>query len=234
MPRYNLRVPSPGDFLYGDGDRSIVADTVEDAREFWFDDTDEVEIYWHSYIGRCRIVYARDVENGDAHDEAEAGDTTVEYAADDGRDLRDGEVRVWEPGWRGTWWNIYRLPPEAQDFRAVPVGVKVWHKRHGDGRTVAGPRRITERSWVVDVEFRDGTTLACTPQAVTLMQTRLASGEQWPRTVWEAKFGDEILAHGHDEGALRTLCAARDARLRAEWEVAQFAAFEASLKAVTA
>jgi hypothetical protein len=55
MARYKLRVPSAGDRLYGDGDTVVVADTREQAREFFEEDRGEPCPYLHSYIGHCRV-----------------------------------------------------------------------------------------------------------------------------------------------------------------------------------
>jgi hypothetical protein len=152
MPRYKLRVPGPGTWLYGDGPSAVVADTIQAAREFFEEyEGDAPQIYLSSYIGSCRVVYKRDIEVMDCHDEAEPGDTTVDYLADNGRELRDHEVRVWVGGWQGPISLVNRDTPSGR-FEEMPPGVKVKHPVWGWGTTVARPLKH-RTGWRVLVEF---------------------------------------------------------------------------------
>lgn len=56
MPKYRLRVPSPGTYLHGDGPEAVVATDIHEAREL----LEEFEV--HSEIGRCRVVYKREID----------------------------------------------------------------------------------------------------------------------------------------------------------------------------
>jgi hypothetical protein len=235
MPKYKLRVPSIGTDLHGDNGTAIVADTIEDAREFWEDYDGEPAIYLSSYIGRCRVVHKRDVDGCECHEDAEPGDTTVDYLVDDGRELRDDEVRVWERGWQGPFSLVNRDEPRGL-FQDMPPGVKVKHEVWGWGTTVARPLRH-RTGWRVLVGFGGLYSGAPFPGAaggiggsprwvgwwaLTLTQTDTPSG-RWPADRWHVDVGDERIAEGIScKVAAEALGDVRDARLRAEWEREQF------------
>lgn len=231
MPRYRLRVPAQGDVLYSDGpDPSIVADTIEVARDCFRDYTpDEQEpIYLHAYRGRCEILYKRDIDNGDGHDGAEPGDTTVWYGPDDPTvPLADNECRVWELGCPRVHWEYDYTPPEPVDWRTIPVGAHVWHKALGSGKTVSRPRRGARgRGAVVDCRF---TWPQYTGPVRTLYVAQLGvqPTRDWPgerRRVTVKVAGDVVAEHVTPWAAdiLRDL---RIMRLDAEWEAETFAAY---------
>lgn len=228
MARYKLRVPQAGDMLYGDGN-CIVADTLVGARAFWEDETGEPAIYLHSYIGRCRIVYASDVENGDCHEDAEAGDTTVDYCRDDGRDLAEDEVRCWEQGAPRPHWHFDYSPPEPVCITTVPVGAPVYHRVLGSGRVVM-PARKGRHGWRLPVRF-GWPDLSGPVRLMMLGQVIVNATLTWPpdmRRVTVSVDG-EVVATGVRERTAEVLRDMRCARLRAEWEAEQFAAYEASL-----
>lgn len=222
MPRYKLRVPTSGDWLYGDGDRAVVADTREEAREHFEEYFGEPAPYLHSYIGRCRIVYKRDVEAGDCHEDAEPGDTTVDYRRDDGGDLAPADVRVWMLGPPPVDWRMETLPPEEITADSIPTGVSVHHRRIGSGKTT-GPGYIVGRWWYLPVEFErfergvrlPWKTLACKVSTIMVMP-----GRDWPQRKFRLTVAGEFVAEG-TEDALRSLRDVRVARLNAEWEAAQ-------------
>lgn len=143
MARYKLRVPEAGTCLYGDGPETVVADSIEEARDL-------LEVFEvHSQIGVCQIVYAADVENGECHEDAEAGDTTVWYTPDDGRELGEDECRVWVVGPPSHGWSLSPLDPDPIDPLTVPVGCSLFLSDRGMSvRTVAEPREEDERCLV--------------------------------------------------------------------------------------
>lgn len=227
MPRYKLCIPQAGDMLYGDGD-CIVADTLDDARAYWEDWTGEPVVYLHSHIGRCRVVFAADVENGDCHDDAEAGDTTIDYIDDDGRDLAENEVRCWEQGAPSPHWTFDYSPPEPVCITTVPVGAPVYHRVLGSGRVVM-PARKGRHGWRLPVRF-GWPDLSGPVRPMMLGQIILNATMDWPgdtRRVTLSVAG-EIVATGVRERTAEVLRDMRRARLRAEWEAGQFAAYEAS------
>jgi hypothetical protein len=223
MARYKLRVPQPGDFLYGDGDTGVVADTREEARQFLADDSGEFVPYLHSYIGSCRVVYKRDFDSCDCHDGAEPGDTTVDYCADDGRELRPHECRVWmsgpPPGLAA--WSMKPIR-EPIDPAVIPVGTSAYHRRIGQGVT-AGPGYVVGHWWYIPIEFRrwDGRvfapwkTLNCKVACIGILP-----GLSWPKSKYRLEINGEHIADG-SERALHTLVDIRVARLNAEWEAQQ-------------
>jgi hypothetical protein len=229
VTRYKLRVPQTGDVLYGDG-IAIVADTLDEAREAWEFEDGEPAIYLHSYIGRCHIVYARDVE--DAHEDAEPGDTTVDYCPDDGRELRDGECRVWMRGAPDWSWDFDYSPPEPVCITTVPVGVPVYHQVLGSGRTV-GHARKGRYGWRIPIRF-GWPDLAGPTRLMMLGQVILNATPAWPgdtRRVTVTVAG-EVVAAGVRERTAELLRDLRCARLRAEWEAEQFAAYDAARAAM--
>jgi hypothetical protein len=246
MPRYKLRVPGPGTWLYGDGPSSVVADTIGDAREFFGEEDGEPAIYLSSYIGSCRVVYKRDVEAMDCHEDADPGDTTVDYLTDDGRELRDHEVRVWVRGWQGPISLVNRDTPSGR-FEEMPPGVKVEHPVWGWGTTVARPLKH-RTGWRVLVDFGGlypeapyvpggAGGIGGSPRwvgwwSLKLTQSATPSG-QWPADRWHVDVGGGRIAEGiADEAAAEALGDARVSRLRAEWEAEQFAAWEREQEAV--
>lgn len=250
MPRYRVSVPEPGTMLYGDGDRTMVADTLQDARRFWEDYEGETVIYLHSWIGVCRVVYKRDVDAGDCHEDAEPGETTVDYRRDDGRALRDGEIRCWELGYGGPRPLVNRDEPVVGDIADAPVGVEVRHAVWGCGFTVARPLRH-RTGWRLLVDFRGlypeadhrpgekynvggigGSPRWVGLAGVQLYQSQTPSG-QWPKTTWHVDIGDERLVEGvAHERIAQALGDASYARRRAEWEAREFAAWEREQTAV--
>ncbi len=227
MTRYKLNVPAAGDMLYGD-ENAIVADTIEEAREWWEDDDDEPCPYLHSYIGRCRIVYARDVENGDFHEDAEAGSTTVDYLPDNGRELAENEVRVWLRGAPDFHWNYAYSPPEAVCISTVPVGAPVYHRVLGSGKVVM-PARNGRHGWRLPVRF-GWPDLNGPVRPMMLGQININATMDWPgdtRRVTVSVEG-EVVATGVREPTASVLRDLRIARLRNEWEAQQMAAYEAA------
>lgn len=227
MPRYKLSVPENGATLYGD-DTAIVADTIEEARDYWEDWDGEPAIYLHSYVGVCRIVYKRDVDNGDCHEDAEPGDTTLDYVDDTGQDLGPNEVRVWMRGAPHLChWRMEPLPREPVHPREIPVGCSVYHPVLGSGRTVA--RALHRRGvWRLPVRFarpphspRFGVEVNVF--AVHIHGTHGRNG--WPGPPkYRLTIGDEHVADG-DQERLRDLADIRSTRLRNEWEAEQARAF---------
>lgn len=222
MPRYKLRVPQPGDWLYGDADTAVVAETLTEAREHFDDYYGEGEHpYLHSYIGRCRVAYKRDVEAGDCHEDAEPGDTTVDYCTDDGRVLGPGECRAWMPGPPPVSWHMRTLPQGEITADTIPIGTSVHHRRLGSGRTLAPGRPICGW-WFIDVEFQrfEGTwrpwkRRTCKVSTISVMPSR-----DWPRRRFELTVADEVLGEGTEDD-LRGLRAARIAEIDAAWKAEQ-------------
>lgn len=110
MPKYKMRLCPPGDYLYCEGETVYVGNTADDALTFYIEEEYEEgpEVWVHPEILRGRIVYARDVENMDCHEDAEPGDTTYDLVTSDPegalRELRGSEVRSWPRGtWRPHW-----------------------------------------------------------------------------------------------------------------------------------
>src|ERR1700756_149501 len=109
MPKYKLRLPGEGDYLDCEGEPVYVGESAADALTFYTDEYEYLEVEWvHPEILRGRIVYARDIENGDCHEDSVPGDSTFDYVTSDPvnalRPLCDGEVRTWPAGaWRPHW-----------------------------------------------------------------------------------------------------------------------------------
>ncbi len=141
MARYKLRVPEIGAFLYGSAETAVVAESIADARTIWFEEMGVVEPFWTCYRGSCRVVYARDIECGDCHGEAEPGDTTVDYLPHDPDEpLAAHEILCFEPGIAcpARWEQQWRDPR----YSRLPVGTKVEHPVFGRG--VMGPGRMVD------------------------------------------------------------------------------------------
>ncbi|HET9198212.1 MAG TPA: hypothetical protein VFN92_08180 [Solirubrobacterales bacterium] len=149
-PQYKLRVPEPGTFLYGDGPEAVVATSIEEARDLL--ETFEV----HSEIGICRIVYKADVDNGEAHEGAEPGDTTVWYQRDDGRDLEEGEVRVWIAGPPSWSWSLGPDGVEPLSLSDIPVGSQFALERGGEDLETTGPAIDDGETITLPVRLRLG------------------------------------------------------------------------------
>lgn len=228
MPRYKLNIPQTGDMLYGDGN-AIVADTREEARELWEDYEGEPCPYLHAHIGRCRVVYARDIEGGDCHEDAERGDTTVDYCRGDAdRPLAENEIRCWELGPPSWDWHYEYTPPEPVSITTVPVGAPVSHRALGSGRVVM-PARKGRYGWRLPVRF-GFPELAGPVRLMMLGQIIINATRYWPgdtRRVTVSVEG-EVVATGVRERTAEQLRDLRCARLTAEWEAAQFAAYEAA------
>lgn len=232
MPRYRLRVPEPGTFLYGDGDTSLVADTIEQAREIYRDERDEPAIYLHSQIGSCQIVYKRDVDACDCHEDAEPGDTTVWLGPDDGRELASNECRVWILGPPHWPWKYDYLEPIAVSWRDIPVGAQARHAVLGQGIVCAPPRtwRASGKP-LFPIRFESGERRDLFLGQIALFHC--AAFPPPPRLVrvWVA---GEVVTDGVTEHAASELVDLRTARLNAEWEAEQFALYESTREAVMA
>lgn len=194
MPRYKLNVPTAGDYLYSDGytDSAVVADTIDEAREL----LESFEV--HSYIGCCRVVYAADVENGDCHEDAEPGDTTVDYCADDGREeLEPHQCRVWMTGPPTFWWQLEPLPPDPIHPSEVPIGCSI----HVDGR---GSTRTTTEPWEADGRWL--TEVAVWPDGrqrfeicLTLDSVHILPTGSWPEVRYRLTVEGEVAEGSKDE-----------------------------------
>ncbi len=229
MPRYKLRVPEEGAILHGDGFAAVAA-TKDAAREYLEDYVGEPVPYLHSYIGSCRVVYARDYENGDCHDGAEPGDTTIDYRTDNGRDLRPHECRVWEVGApRLALWKMELLPPLPIAPETIPVGAPVRHHRLGSGECAGSAFRACGQ-WFLPCAF-DGRAIACEIRARGFgVYYSAAYGSDWapPPPRYRLTINGEHVADG-SEHRLHDLVDIREARLRAEWEAEQDREREAAI-----
>lgn len=223
MAKYRLRVPESGTWLYGDGPPSVVADDIWEARELFEEDEEgNFPIYLHSSIGVCRVLYKRDIEAGDGHEGAEPGDTTVEYCRDDGTPIDPTyQCRVWELGWPGVPWSMSTDPDAKLPRRYIQSGLRAEHPVFGEGETTSG---------VVDghVSAKFGSILVtCHASSLSYFTTHAwPPRDAWPRRV--LNIDGEVVAHGSDD-TLSPIMGVRMARLRAEWEVEQFAIFEREL-----
>jgi hypothetical protein len=232
MTRYKLRPFEQGDELRNDdGTIGIVADTIDVARDCFRDHTEDGEppIYLHSLIGRLRIVYKRDVDNGDCHEDAEPGDTTIDGCArDDGRELRPDEVRWWELGGPQWHWEFAYSPGPPIPWREVPVGCRVYHPVLGSGEIVYPPRK---GAYGLRFPVRFGwPKLAGPVRWMPLGAIHLRGTATWPgdRRLVTVTVEGEVVASGVSERTAEQLRDLRCARLTAEWEAEQFAAFESA------
>ena len=118
--RYKLKVIDKGDYVHmDDGGLAFRADTEDEARAMFLDygyEPHEVE-KMHSFTLLPRIVYARDVEAGDCHEDAEPGDTTYDSTA---RTDADGAIKVWATGPAPGRWSI--VPEDWPQVRAWVEG----------------------------------------------------------------------------------------------------------------
>lgn len=122
MPKYKLRLPGPGDYIYCESEMVYVGDTAEDAFAFYIDEAcEEGPEFWVTpEILRGRCVYARDIENCECHEDAEPGDTTFDYVARGEsalRPLKPGEILTWP---RGTWRPFWTYGPARTDKQWGP------------------------------------------------------------------------------------------------------------------
>lgn len=222
MARYKLRVPTSGDWLYGDGDSAVVANTREEARQYFQEERDEPAPYVHSHIGRCRVLYKRDVENDFVFDGAEPGDTQIDYCHDDGRELASNECRVWMLGPPPVDWRMESLPPEEITADTIPPGTSAYHKRIGQGKTVA-PGYVVGKRWFIDVAFKRferGQWVTERILACSLATIGILPGRDWPPRKYRLTVAGEFIAEG-TERVLEGLRAIRIDRLNAEWEAEQ-------------
>jgi hypothetical protein len=129
MPKYKLSIPSPGEYIYCEGDMVYVGDTAAEAHEFYIEEACEEgpEFWVFPEILRGRCVYARDIDNCDCHEDAEPGDTTFDYVARGEsalRPLNPGEILTWPRGtWRPFWTygpTRYGRPPARAPRRLGP------------------------------------------------------------------------------------------------------------------
>lgn len=223
MPRYKLRVPQPGESLNLDyGDEGIVADAESDARVAWeYEYGEPAPQYLHSEIGRCQVVYARDVENGDCAEDSEPGDTNWWLGDDDGRELRANEFRCWLAGPPRVHWEMKPSAPLPIAPDTIPAGAPVRHERLGRGETVA-PAFKACGQWYLPCSF-DGKQRSCEIRARAFgVYYSAVYGSAWPPPPqrYRLTVAGEFVAEG-TERMLDVLRAARISRLDAEWEAEQ-------------
>lgn len=235
MPRYKLNVPTAGTFLYGDGETSVVADSITSARQFLAEDSlDGAEpIYLYSQIGRCEILRKADIDNGDGHEDAEPGDTTVWYLPDDGRALEAHECRVWILGRPSIPWTMEPMPPRAISWRDLPIGTPVRHDALGSGE-IYRPPYLWRASGTprLPVKLEDGRCIDLPLGAVSVYHTATLGGAfPPPPRLIRALVDGEVVVEGVSERVARQLIDLRTSRLGAAWEAEQFAIWEAGLSA---
>lgn len=124
MPKYKLRLVPPGDYLYCEGEMVYVGNSAAEAHAFYVEEAYEEgpEFWVHPEILRGRVTYARNIEAGDCHEDAEPGDTTYDLITGHPeralRELGDNEVLSWPRGaWRPHW--SYRPPCAANGPKFV-------------------------------------------------------------------------------------------------------------------
>lgn len=213
MPRYKLRPVEYGETVWLDtGDMCAVAETIEEARDL-FAEHDDRPMYLHPAVAVHRIVYARDIEDGDCHDGAEPGDTT--FTVRDGDPTHDSDRRVWMLGAPAlcTW----RMTPERRSVnpRDIPVGAVITHPRLGHGE-MSGDAQAIDGRWWLPVRFADRERL-CKASTIHILPT-----VRWaPESVYRLEIDGETVAEG-DQWAMQTLLDIRESRLRSEWEAENF------------
>jgi len=216
---YQLSVPPAGTMLYGGGDQSMVADSLDEAKDLWEDWTGERPDYMHSYIGVCRVLYKRDVDSGDCHEDAEPGDTSLDYSRDDGRELRSDECRVWEPGPPSWHWSYKPLPQEPIHPRDIPVGCSIGLRNPiRSARTTETPHEV-DGAWVVDVAIWPDGSQHERVDVLAADVLILGTGD-WPILRFELTVEGEVLGTG-TEAELRVLRDERCAGLSAKWKADQ-------------
>lgn len=231
MPRYKLSVPQTGDMLHGEVD-AAVADTIDEARVIFEDYDGEPCIYLHSHIGLCRVVYARDVDNGDCHDDAEPGDTTIDHEPDDGRELATHEIRYWERGAPSIDWRMTPSPAPIP-WRKIPVGMTARHAVWGEGKVCAPPRPWRGYAPLIPVLFADGRRAGLLLGQIALYYGVTVNDPcRPPATRYELSVAGEVVATGVHERTAEILRDMRIARLTAEWEAEQYAAYERRFEVV--
>lgn len=140
-PPYTLVRPRPGEFLYEDGKLLVLADDAEQAKDCFDREYGERPEFVHSLIAHGRLVYARDIETGDCHEGAAAGDTTFSFSRDNGRKLARGEFRVWERGPLRPGWVIKPIGLKGDGFTVVVGGQKV-----GEAKTYPSADRLRQQA----------------------------------------------------------------------------------------
>lgn len=220
MTRYRLRLPGPGDYLHSDdGTDAFVAETADEARDYFEDYHGERPEWVHSHIARGRIVYKRDIDGGDVHEDAEPGDTTFDYLTDDGRELRAYEVRVWEIGTPRVSWSIHPLPPDSVDAEAIPAGTSVHHERFGSGKTLETPRRVSPGRVVVNVAFgwpQERLRRVCSVAILSVLPSK-----DWPPRRRQLTVAGQVVAESADEAELETLRREKLAEHAERWKQGQ-------------
>lgn len=223
MPRYKLRPVEYGQVIeLDDGELCAFAETIAEARDLFDDWTGERPMYLHSAVASYRVVYARDIEDGECHEDAEPGDTT--FTIHEGDPRRESDRRVWMLGApRLCSWRIVTVK-RPLDPQEIPVGASILHERIGSG-AMAGSARAIGGWWWLPVRFADR-ELLCKASTVFIVPTI-----RWaPKSVYRLEINDETIAEG-DQWALQTLLGAHEDRLRAEWEAEHFDEEFAALRA---
>jgi hypothetical protein len=122
---YKLARPEPGDFLSDGRESLVVAANAEQAKGFFEVEYGARPDFVHPRIARGRIVYQRDIDNGDSEKGAKAGDTTFGFSRDDGRRLVGSEFRVWAVGPIKPGWMIRPLGFKGDGFAVIVGNEKV-------------------------------------------------------------------------------------------------------------
>ena len=111
MTKYKLWLPGPGEYLrMDDGEYIFVAATAEEAHRM-FDEYSGPEEWVHPVVLRGHVLYKRDIDAGDCHEDAEPGDSTFstvisgDSEAALAHDLAANEVLAWESGPPRPWWT---------------------------------------------------------------------------------------------------------------------------------
>lgn len=109
MPKYKLRMPPEGDYLYSDDGTWYIGKTAEAAHDFFADEWDPTE-WVYPVIIRGHILYKRDIDAGDGHEDAEPGDTTFWIVTQDtekalAHECLPSEVMAWVRGTPRPWWT---------------------------------------------------------------------------------------------------------------------------------
>lgn len=122
MPKYKLRLPPKGDYLYADGDYWFIGDTAAEAHEFFADEIYEPVEWVHPVVLRGHVLYKADIENGDAYEDAEPGDSTFNIVVERdsekalSHELRADELLAWVDGPVKPWWTY-----GPKDWSASPT-----------------------------------------------------------------------------------------------------------------
>jgi hypothetical protein len=111
VPKYKLRLPSKGDYLYSDDGYWFIGDTADEAFDFFREEMCEEDVEWvHPVILRGHVLYKADIDAGDCHEDAEPGDTTFFIVTDDAEkalahELAPNEILAWVEGTPRPWWT---------------------------------------------------------------------------------------------------------------------------------